>query len=586
MWFILLICVFSIAILTMNLINIGNLDKYCPPKRKVTDTKGVDEDLDSQTFLLIRILNWIFGSVAVITGVYLINLWHERDDYKNELKTTLFVKIGCVAFLILSFVSLVCSSMTLSNVTHDAFSCSEDDKDVTGNNILGIQHQSIKTLSITILAMCIFLFIMSIVMVYDVFFKKTVKQKKDDAKKALDDLAKVKPDQFGTKSMEDKLIAMRHALEEGAALNDDDKSSYDANILLIETKIQENGQKIDENKQKLLTESEKLKSSIEDTKKRLDANKNFTIYKDMFKGEMTTAKKKEIFKYLCENAKNTHFKDLVADDAFYKQRKEPIAVYCKYGDEGYKELENFVSWTDRDEGVKKYLDHLCSDDSIEKDEKDIKLKSIFMIESYKELIKTKYGDAFKVMVDRNGNLYDDPFFKLQQGGLCKKPTAQPVSQPVPVTELARAAPPAAVVQPVAKVEEPAAVAVQANAENPPVKAENPLVKTEQKQVKLVSDDKLSPLPLEEPTVETPVSAAASSASAYDPAILPDNSEFYKDVIDTKYKKSDLDLLFTGKNLPISVKGNLLERSVRASRASAEDQEKPLWFSSKKNKNKK
>jgi hypothetical protein len=92
--------------------------------------------------------------------------------------------------------------------------------------------------------------------------------------------------------------------------------------------------------------------------------------------------------------------------------------------------------------------------------------------------------------------------------------------------------------------------------------------------------------LEEPTVETPVSAAASSASAYDPAILPDNSEFYKDVIDTKYKKSDLDLLFTGKNLPISVKGNLLERSVRASRASAEDQEKPLWFSSKKNKNKK
>ena len=437
MWFILLICVFSIAILTMNLINIGNLDKYCPPKRKVTDTKGVDEDLDSQTFLLIRILNWIFGSVAVITGVYLINLWHERDDYKNELKTTLFVKIGCVAFLILSFVSLVCSSMALSNVTHDAFSCSEDDKDVTGNNILGIQHQSIKTLSITILAMCIFLFIMSIVMVYDVFFKKTVKQKKDDAKKALDDLAKVKSDQFGTKSMEDKLIAMRHALEEGAALNDDDKSSYDANILLIETKIQENGQKIDENKQKLLTESEKLKSSIEDTKKRLDANKNFTIYKDMFKGEMTTAKKKELFKYLCENAKNTHFKDLVADDAFYKQRKEPIAVYCKYGDDGYKELENFVSWADRN-NVKGYFDHLCSDDSTEKDEKDIKLKSIFMIESYKELIKTKYGDAFKVMVDRNGNLNDDPFFKLQQS-LCKKAEAPPVSQATSITELARPA---------------------------------------------------------------------------------------------------------------------------------------------------
>ena len=305
---------------------------------------------------------------------------------------------------------------------------------------------------------------------------------------------------------------------------------------------------------------------------------------------------------MCENAKNTHFKDLVADDAFYKQRKEPIAVYCKYGDEGYKELENFVSWTDRDEGVKKYLDHLCSDDSIEKDEKDIKLKSIFMIESYKELIKTKYGDAFKVMVDRNGNLYDDPFFKLQQGGLCKKAAAQPVSPPV--TELARPAvavgqPQAAAVQAkeeqlAAKVE-PVAAAGQANVENPPVKVENQpaaaeKVKTEQKQapVQVVSDDKSSPPPLEEPTVttKTPVSAPASSVSAYDPAILPDDYVLYKDVIDTKYKKSDLDLLFTGKNLPISVKGNLLERSVRAGRASAEDQEKPLWFSSKKNKNKK
>ena len=573
MWFILLICVFSIAILTMNLINIGNLDKYCPPKRKVTDTKGVDEDLDSQTFLLIRILNWIFGSLAVITGVYLINLWHERDDYKNELKTTLFVKLGCVAFLILSFVSLVCSSMTLSNITHDAFSCSEDDKDVTGNNILGIQHQSIKTLSITILAMCIFLFIMSIVMVYDVFFKKTVKQKKDDAKKALDDLAKVKPDQFGTKSMEDKLIAMRHALEEGAALNDDDKSSYDANILLIETKIQENGQKIDENKQKLLTESEKLKSSIEDTKKRLDATKNFTIYKDMFKGEMTTAKKKELFKYLCENAKNTHFKDLVADDAFYKQRKEPIAVYCKYGDEGYKELENFVSWTNRDEGVKGYLDHLCSDDSIEKDEKDIKLKSIFMIESYKELIKTKYGEAFKAMVDRNGNLYDDPFFKLQQGGQCKKPTAQPVSQ-TGVTELA---------VPVAKEEPQAEAKVEqlvAKVEKPPVKVE-PAAAAGQANVEPAAA--AGQVKKQTVTTKTPFSAAASSTSdSKDPLTVKYQDSFTLADLKENITKDEDDITKKG-----FVFSNYLSDRLRSANAAPhEKQLEKLWFSSKKNKNKK
>ena len=51
-WFLIGICTFSIVILTMNFINIGNIDSYCPPKNKVTDTKGVDAELDSQTFLL------------------------------------------------------------------------------------------------------------------------------------------------------------------------------------------------------------------------------------------------------------------------------------------------------------------------------------------------------------------------------------------------------------------------------------------------------------------------------------------------------------------------------------------------------
>ena len=114
-----------------------------------------------------------------------------------------------------------------------------------------------------------------------------------------------------------------------------------------------------------------------------------------------------------------------------------------------------------------------------------------MIESYKELIKTKYGDAFKVMVDRNGNLYDDPFFKLQQGGQCKKPTAQPVSQ-TGVTELA---------VPVAK-EEPQAEA----------KVEQLVAKVEKQPVKVEPAAAAGQVKKQTVTTKTPFSAAASSTS--------------------------------------------------------------------------
>jgi len=411
----------------MNLINIGNLDKYCPPKRKVTDDKGVDAELDSQTFLLIRILNWIFGSIAAITGVYLINEWHNRDDYANELKTTLFIKLFSVLFIILAFVCVVCSAMVLSNVTHDKFSCNEDTTDVTGQLILGIQHQSIKTYCITIVIMCVFLFIMSLFMTYDVFFKKTDKQKKADADKALKDLASIKSEQYGTKAVEEKLISIRNALEQGATLNTDDKPTYESNMLSVDQKLHENQEKIETNKQKILEDSEKVKASISDSKTRLEADKNFRIYKDMFKDEsvdsMTSTKKRDLFKYLCENNKNKYFKELVESDPFYKTRKDSIAVYCTYGTDGYKELENFESFANRGE-VQKYFVELCKDDWDSFDTKEMKLKSILMIPHFKDLIiktNTEYGKA--LLDPTTGKPQEKPFIRLKQF-VCNKTNTQ------------------------------------------------------------------------------------------------------------------------------------------------------------------
>ena len=569
----------------MNLINIGNLDKYCPPKRKVTDDKGVDAELDSQTFLLIRILNWIFGSIAAVSGVYLINEWHNRDDYANELKTTLFIKLFSVLFIILTFVCMVCSAMVLSNVTHDKFSCNEDTTDVTGQLIPGIQHQSIKTYCITIVIMCVFLFIMSLFMTYDVFFKKTDKQKKADADKALKDLAGIKSEQYGTKAVEEKLMSIRSALEQGATLNTDDKPTYESNMLSVDQKLHENQEKIETNKQKILEDSEKVKASISDSKTRLEADKNFRIYKDMFRDEsvdsMTSTKKRDLFKYLCENNKNKYFKELVESDSFYKTRKDSIAVYCTYGTDGYKELENFESFANRG-AVQKYFDELCKDDWDSFDTKDMKLKSILMIPHFKDLIIKTNSEYGKALLDSTtGKPQEKPFSRLRQF-VCKPETQvqtqqtstigqRPVIQAATVIKKEHDDAPDTMAVPMTTA--PVTMAVPMTVPmTVPMAVPMAVVKQE-----------LDDMPILEPAskVNSPVNVVKKEDNFVDHTgdILPASSSV------TKYDSSILKTLdeLTNYNgeLDMSDMKNLNDRIKIARNAPVEKQQQPLWFSSKK-----